>query len=127
MSDEEFMKLVEEGVASLRPDIQKAMKNVAIVVRDIPSKRQRIENDLSDDEDLFGLYEGVPLTERGVSDDILLPDRITIFKEAILRAYTTHEEITACVQNTVWHEVAHHFGMDEEQVALEEIRRGKTI
>ncbi len=127
MSDEAFMRLVEEGVASLRPDIQMKMKNVAIVVRDSPSKRQRTENNLGTDDVLFGLYEGVPLTERGVSDDILMPDRITIFKKSILAAYSDPGDIATCVKNTLWHEVAHHFGMSEEEVSRKEILRGKTI
>ena len=76
---------------------------------------------------MFGLYEGVPLIERGLADELLLPDKITIFKLPILAAYTDPEDIATCVSNTVWHEVAHHFGMDEEQVQEEEIKRGKIL
>ena len=89
-------------------------------------EEQRKENNLSEDEVLFGLYEGIPQTERGLSDDIVLPDKITIFKEAILAVYSDPADIAVCVANTVWHEVAHHFGMDEDEVRAEEIKRGKT-
>ncbi len=126
MSDEEFITLVDAGIDALGEDIRARMDNVAIVIADAPTEEQRKENNLSEDEILFGLYEGVPQTERGLSDDIVLPDKITIFKEAILAVYSDPADIAVCVANTVWHEVAHHFGMDEDEVRAEEIKRGKT-
>jgi predicted Zn-dependent protease with MMP-like domain len=56
-----------------------------------------------------------------------MPDKISIFKEPILAAYSRKKDVAACIENTVWHEVAHHFGMSEEEVEAEEIRRGKTM
>jgi predicted Zn-dependent protease with MMP-like domain len=126
MSDEEFMELVDAGIDALGEDIRARMDNVAIVIADAPTEEQRKENNLSEDEILFGLYEGIPQTERGLSDDIVLPDKITIFKEAILAVYSDPADIAVCVANTIWHEVAHHFGMDEDEVRAEEIKRGKT-
>ena len=126
MSDEEFITLVDAGIDALGEDIRARMDNVAIVIADAPTEEQRKENNLNDDEILFGLYEGIPQTERGLSDDIVLPDKITIFKEAILAVYSDPADIAVCVANTVWHEVAHHFGMDENEVRAEEIKRGKT-
>lgn len=126
MSDEEFITLVDAGIDALGEDIRARMDNVAIVIADAPTEEQRKENNLSEDEILFGLYEGIPQTERGLSDDIVLPDKITIFKEAILAVYSDPADIAVCVANTVWHEVAHHFGMDENEVRAEEIKRGKT-
>jgi predicted Zn-dependent protease with MMP-like domain len=127
MTDDEFLKLVDQGVDALRPDVKEKMGNVAIVIADEPSAEQRKDNQLEADEVLFGLYEGVPQTERGVEDFLMLPDKITIFKNAILEAYDDPQDIATCVANTVWHEVAHHFGMDEEQVEREEIKRGKLL
>jgi predicted Zn-dependent protease with MMP-like domain len=127
MTDEEFLKLVDRGIDALRPDIKERMGNVAIVIADEPSAQQREDNGLAPDDVLFGLYEGVPQTERGVEDFLLLPDKITIFKNAILAAYDDPQDIATCVENTVWHEVAHHFGMDEEEVEEEEIKRGKIL
>jgi predicted Zn-dependent protease with MMP-like domain len=127
MTDEAFMELVERGIAALSPKVRARMKNVAIVIADEPNARQRRENNLEEGETLFGLYEGVPQTERGLIDEPLLPDKITIFKLPILETYADPADIAACVANTVWHEVAHHFGMEEEEVEREEERRGKTL
>ncbi len=127
MTDEAFLKLVDAGIDALRDDVRERMGNVAIVIADEPSIEQKEENRIKDTDVLFGLYEGVPQTERGVEDFPMLPDKITIFKNAILHAYSDPEDIRQCVENTVWHEVAHHFGMDEDEVAREEFRRGKTL
>ena len=127
MSDEDFLKLVDAGIDALREDIKQRMKNVAIVVADEPTQQQREENGLEETATLFGLYEGIPQTQRGVEDFLTLPDKITIFKNPILEAYSSADDIAACVANTVWHEVAHHFGMEEDEVETEEIKRGKTL
>ncbi len=127
MSDEEFMTLVARGLDALRPDILARLVNVAVVIADVPTVEQRTEHNLEQGETLFGLYEGVPVTERGVSDEPLLPDKITIFKLPILETYSDPEDVVTCVENTVWHEVAHHFGMDEAEVEAEEVKRGKLL
>lgn len=126
MTDEAFLQLVDKGVTALGASVLKRFQNVAIVIKDSPSQEQRRSLGTEDDDVLFGLYEGVPQTERGI-DAPFLPDVITIFKEPILAAYDDPLDIAACVENTLWHEVAHHFGGDEEWVAAEELRRGKAI
>lgn len=126
MNDAEFEKLVEEGIASLPERVRANMRNVAIVIADDLTSDERREQGLDPAEALFGLYEGIPQTERGV-EYAALPDKITIFKLPILAAYSEPDDIRACVANTVWHEVAHHFGFGEEWVAREEQRRGKTL
>ena len=126
MTDEQFEALVAAGIDELREDVRKKMKNIAIVIEDWPTRDQLWENNVEEGGTLFGLYEGVPLTERGVEPP-LFPDKVTIFKDPILAAYTDPEDIRACVANTVWHEVAHHFGLGEEAVAFEEEQRGKTL
>lgn len=126
MTDTEFEKLVAEGIDELPERIRAKMHNVAIVVADEPTEQQKAQHGLTEGETLFGLYEGVPQTERGF-DYVALPDKITIFKKPILGAYAEPSDIRACVLNTVWHEVAHHFGMDEEEVEREEIKRGKLL
>jgi predicted Zn-dependent protease with MMP-like domain len=125
MTDQEFLVLVDRGVEALGPVVLKRISNVAIVVEDEPTAEQRAEMQLDPEEPIFGLYEGVPLADRGVDDGFRLPDKITIFKLPILAAYEDPADIVECVENTVWHEVAHHFGWDEEWVAAEERRRGK--
>ena len=117
-----FEALVVAGVEALPEQFRELLSNVAIVIEDQPSEEVAAA---FGDGDLFGLYEGVPVPERG-SEYAELPDRITIFKEPILARYTAPDDIKECVENTVWHEIAHHFGYDEAWVAAEEIRRGKT-
>lgn len=126
MTDAEFEALVLRGIESIKPELRAHMDNVAIVIADTPSKEQLRDNDVEEGGALFGLYEGVPLPDRGL-DGPLFPDKITIFKSHILAVYTEPDDIAACVENTVWHEVAHHFGYDEEWIAREEVRRGKTL
>lgn len=117
MDDNEFAKLVLAGVESLPEDVQARMENVAIV----------LGTKAPNDEELFGLYEGIPLSERGDDYGGVLPDKITIFKDTVLAAYSDPEDIRICVANTVWHEIAHHFGWDEAWVRKEEIRRNKML
>jgi predicted Zn-dependent protease with MMP-like domain len=126
MTEAEFRQHVENGIKALPEWVQRDLTNVVFLVEDEPTARQRTENGLEDEETLFGLYEGVPLSERG-NESPLLPDVITIFRKPILEAYEREEDIQACIHNTVWHEVAHYFGHDEEWVAKEEIRRGRIV
>lgn len=126
MNDLDFEALVVRGIESIRPDLRALMDNVAIVIADHPTPEQKSQNDAEDGGMLFGLYEGVPLPDRGI-EGIQIPDKITIFKEPILALYATPDDIAACVENTVWHEIAHHFGYEEEWIAKEEERRGRTL
>ena len=126
MTDKEFERLVEEGIDALPPWVHTKLENLAFIVADEPDMRQRKENELQEGETLFGLYEGVPLSERGVQGTEM-PDRITIFKKPILETYDKEDEIRSCVKNTIWHEVAHYFGHTEEWVEEEERKRGKLL
>ena len=125
MENATFEKFVKEGIDALPMWVQEKLVNVAFFVRDDVSRLQRRQEGLDDDETLFGLYEGVPLSERE-GEPPLLPDTITIFKNPILEVFHTEDDIRECVMNTVWHEVAHFIGHGEEWVEIEEIRRGKT-
>ncbi len=127
MTDDAFMELVEQGIDALGPRVHELLSNVAIVIADAPSRRQRRELSLGPEDTLFGLYEGIPQIDRGLLEEVVLPDKITIFKKPILAVYQDPADIATCVANTVWHEVAHHFGMDEAEVEAEEIRRGKLL
>lgn len=122
MTDAEFEKLVAEGIDALPEKFRKLMENVVVLIEDEPPEDAQ---DPHGHTTIFGLYEGVPVTERG-SEYSELPDKITIFKNSILAHYSDPQDIRECVENTVWHEVAHHFGFDEAWVHEEEIRRGKT-
>jgi predicted Zn-dependent protease with MMP-like domain len=125
MTDDEFRKHVDEGVKALPPWVQEELQNVLFLVEDEPRGAETTESEPGEQEVLFGLYEGVPLSERG-NESPLLPDIITIFKKPIMDTYSDPRDIAECVYNTVWHEVAHYFGHGEEWVEEEERRRGKT-
>ncbi len=101
-----FEKLVVEALDSLPRDIREMMDNVAICV----------EEGVYEDN-VLGLYEGVPKTEWGRGSGGELPDKITIFKKPILRvARNNREEVRDVVRDTVYHEIAHHFGFSERDV-----------
>jgi predicted Zn-dependent protease with MMP-like domain len=91
------------------------LNNVEIVIEDEPTPEQI--GSLEDGEELFGLYEGTPLTERGSGYSMALPDKITIFRKPLERACETPEEMADEVRVTVIHELAHHFGIDEDRIA----------
>ena len=123
LPDQEFEALIEEGVGAIPQEFRELMKNVAIVVADEPTPEQLIKTGLRPGVALFGLYEGVPQTVRGVGYSGVLPDKITIFKRAILESCASPAEVREQVKETVWHELAHHFGSSEQRVRRAQTRR----
>ena|SRR5437867_2126764 len=113
-----FEKLVRAAIRELPEEFRKKLQNVAIIVEDYPSEELIERMGLPPGDTLFGLYEGVPLTERGFSEP-LHPDRILIFQRAIEDECDSPEEIKEELKVTVVHEVAHFFGIDDDY--LEEI------
>lgn len=91
------------------------MGNVGVVVADRPTHAQRVQNSLGPQDTLFGLYEGVPLTERGAFVPPL-PDVITLFQEPIEDSCSSLEELERQVRTTVTHEVAHYFGFSDDEL-----------
>ena len=124
MTREEFEELVKEGIEAIPERILKKLSNVEIVIEDNPSLEQLKKLKLRKDTLLFGLYEGVPKTKRWGYWQVL-PDKITIFKEPIEKFAHSKEEIKEIIKNTVWHEIAHHFGLDEKKVRELEKKRKK--
>lgn len=119
-----FEALVARALDHLPPEFQQHMENVSIVIAEEPDPGllASMGYDADDPEDtLFGLYEGVPLTERG-HDEVLLPDTITIFRGPLLEWAESEAEIVDEVRITVLHEIGHFFGMDEDR--LEELGYG---
>ncbi len=101
-----FDEHVRRALDSVPPELAKALENVAVVVED--------EN--PEDPDLFGLYHGVPLPDRGSSYAGQLPDKISIYRGPITRMARTPERIREQVRRTVIHEIAHHFGIDDARL-----------
>ena len=111
----EFDRLVEDGLALIPEEIRALMNNVEIVVEEEPSEELLEELDVPPDETLFGLYQGIPLTERSTAYSAF-PDRIIIFRRPLLDEFDDPLDIRREVARTVIHEVAHHFGISEERL-----------
>jgi predicted Zn-dependent protease with MMP-like domain len=114
---------VEAGVMAIPERFLKKLDNVAVVIENEPTPAQIKKLDLHRGWTLFGLYEGVPQISRGSHYGAVLPDKITIFQKPIKEAAQDAEDIKKIVKSTVWHEIAHHFGMDEGEVRRLEIKR----
>jgi len=125
MKKSEFEKLVEEGIGLISEEFLVKLENVAIVVEDEPTKEQLKKMKIGNNHFLLGLYEGVPQTKRGPHYGMVLPDKITIFQKPIESVANSNDEIKQLVKNTVWHEIAHHFGNDEDRVRKAERRQKK--
>jgi predicted Zn-dependent protease with MMP-like domain len=126
MSDHSFERLIEEGFAKLPQWVRDKIKNVAILVEDEPSVEDRQNESLTDHETLLGLYKGMPLSARGdlYGIGMTLPDTITLYRIPIEEAALEDNlPIAQVVAETIWHEVAHHFGMDEAEVRRRESER----
>lgn len=116
VTQEEFESIVAASIDALPEKYGKRLDNVAFVTAEVPTPEQRTKMHLRDHETLYGLYEGIPQTVRGAGYTFVLPDKITIFKRPIEYTSDTIDEVRAKVRKTVWHEVAHHFGLDHEQI-----------
>ncbi|MCE9541396.1 metallopeptidase family protein [Candidatus Kaiserbacteria bacterium] len=136
MNDAEFEQLVVEGYDRLPEWVRAKIQNVALLIEYEPSAEDRRLQGLRDDETLLGLYKGIPLSERGEMYGVgmTLPDTITVYKEPTLdyadeecpaeeSDETYKEHVRRIVAETVWHEFAHHFGMDEHEVRHREAER----
>jgi predicted Zn-dependent protease with MMP-like domain len=123
MNPEEFDRVVADAFARIPAGFRRRLKNVALVVEAEPTPAQLLRAGVRGGT-LLGLYEGRPLTQRSVFDSFAMPDRITIFQGPHERLARTPEGLAQLVADTVWHEVAHYFGMNELQVRTAERRRG---
>lgn len=113
--DSDFDKYLSEAIDSIPSPYDKHLQNVAFLVEDFPTEEQRRKLNLYPNETLFGLYEGVPLPQRGGSLK-LLPDKITIFKMPLLATSHSPQELRQNIGHTVWHEVAHYYGLDHQRI-----------
>jgi len=124
MGADEFDKLVEQAYSRIPSWFRRRLKNVALVVEPEPRPEQLARSNVPRGGTLLGLYEGRPLTRRSVFENFAMPDRITIFQGPHERLARSPEHLAKIVDETVWHEVAHYFGMNEAQVRAAEQRRG---
>jgi predicted Zn-dependent protease with MMP-like domain len=115
IDEEKFGEFIEAGIAAIPPLYQKHLQNVAFIVEDNPTPAQREKLGLACNQTLLGLYEGIPLPQRGGATK-LLPDKITIFKSPILAASPSAKAVKEQVRHTIWHEVAHYYGLDHQRI-----------
>src|SRR5262245_35044664 len=119
MERKAFESLVHQAIRYLPLQFRAKLTNMAIIIEEYPSEELLEQMEVPEDETLFGLYQGVPLTERGHFNEPLFPDRILIFQRPIEEACSSSDEIKEEIRITVAHEIAHFFGIDDE--ALEEM------
>ena len=115
MRRDRFEALVRQAVDELPSAFTDRLENLVITVEGWPSDEQLDAAGLDDEETLLGLYEGIPLTDRE-GYNLVLPDKITIFQGPIEMACETEDEVVEQVRETVVHEVAHYFGISDEEL-----------
>jgi predicted Zn-dependent protease with MMP-like domain len=118
VSFERFEELVEEALATIPQHFWDGIDNLVVTVEEWPTRTQLASAGTAPGDLLLGLYEGVPLTARGHAYGLVPPDKITIFRRPILRVCPPFDEdaIRAQVRRTVLHEIAHHFGIDDDRL-----------
>lgn len=111
ITDEEFDALITRAMDELPQEYIEGLNNVAIVYADEPDEFQAQKSRLDGHSILLGLYEGIPLTQRGSGYSLVLPDKITLFKNSLLAISDTPEKFYEEVKRTLWHEMAHYYGL----------------
>ena len=112
----EFEQLVADALASIPRGFRRALSNIAIVVEDEPSAQLLHEMEIEPPDTLFGLYQGIPLTERHWGYGNTLPDRILLFQGPLERDSEDDDDLIVAIGETLIHEIGHYFGMSEEQI-----------
>ncbi len=127
MERKRFEELLLKAVNGLPQEFQEKLDNVDIVVEDLPGSRQARKLRLRQGSDLLGLYEGVPQTIRGQSYNLVLPDKITLFQKSIELICNSDSEVEVEIASVLKHEIAHHFGINDETLRkIEKRQRGKN-
>lgn len=111
-----FEKLVSEAMDELPKDYISNLNNVAIVLEETPTQDQRTKLKLRCHDLLFGIYEGVSLDKRGTGVTMAPPDKITIFMDSLLHVSSDEADLKERIKRTLWHEIAHFYGLDHERM-----------
>lgn len=116
-TDQEFDQLISNAMDELpKRDIEN-LHNVVVTYADEPDRHQKEKLSLRHDSLLLGLYEGIPLTQRGAGYNLVLPDKITLFKLPIAKyCEITGEDLAEQVKHTLWHEIAHYYGLNHTEI-----------
>ena len=116
VSDEQFQQLIDQALTELPGEHVQSIKNIAILYEDEPTPEQREKLALRHDQSLLGLYEGLPLPQRQGMDRIY-PDKITLFRRPLQWQANTVEELKEEIKHTLWHEIAHYYGLDHDRIS----------
>lgn len=122
LDDERFDALITKAMDELPQEYIRGLKNVAIVMADEPDAEQRQKLKLRTGHLLLGLYEGIPRTMRGGNEFGMLPDKITLFKYPILAVSHDEASLFEQIKRTLWHEIAHYYGLDHDRIDFLENR-----
>lgn len=125
ISDEQFDSLISRAMDELPQKYIENLDNVAIVYSDEPTLEQREKMKLDDHHLLLGLYEGIPLTQRGSGYSFVLPDKITLFKHSLMNVARNEAELFEQIKRTLWHEIAHYYGLNHDRISFLQ-RRGQN-
>jgi predicted Zn-dependent protease with MMP-like domain len=116
MNPSQFKRVVADALEHLPDEFLHVLENVAIIIEAEPSLEDFAEVDADPNEDeLFGVYHGVPLTERSF-EQLELPNRVVIFREPLLRCFDDPEDLEEEIRRTVIHELGHHMGLSDEEM-----------
>ncbi len=121
MNAQIFQSLVARALGELPPFLRHHIANLAIVVEEWPDEDTLDMAGVDNPMELLGFYYGIPLTERTHDYGLVLPDKISLFRQPIIRSCASEDEIPEAIRETLRHELAHYFGIDDER--LEELGR----
>ena len=116
VTPEVFEQMVWDAVDALPEFVQARLSNLEFEARWQPTREELGRHEIGEGGDLFGLYHGIPLTQRNTHYDMVVPDLITIYQRAHERHCHTLQQLREQVAHTVRHEVAHHFGISDERL-----------
>ncbi|HMR73365.1 MAG TPA: metallopeptidase family protein [Candidatus Saccharibacteria bacterium] len=116
VSDEQFAVLIARAMDELPQHYIEQLNNVAVTYADTPTPEQLAQQGIREGELLLGLYEGIPQTRRGAGYNLVLPDKITLFKHSIGLLSHNEQDLFERIKRTLWHEIAHHYGLDHDRI-----------
>ena len=116
VSDQELNDILAAALDDLPEKRVRGLRNVLITYEDEPSAGQLQKQGVRHGIELLGLYEGIPLTQRNAAYNMVIPDRITIFKNPIIRVTRSMPAFIEQVRKTLWHEIAHYYGLDHKRI-----------
>jgi len=115
-TDEEFAALISRAIDEMPSRYVEHLDNVVITYADEPDQHQTAKLRLRGDSLLLGLYEGIPLPKRGAGYNLVLPDKITLFKHPLRAVSHDDESFYKNIKHTLWHEIAHFYGLDHDKI-----------